>query len=251
MELDRDLFLPVSREDMARRGWDFYDFLLITGDAYVDHPSFGPAIIGRVLEAEGYRVAVLSQPDWRRPEAFSALGRPRLGVLISGGNLDSMVAHYTAAKKRRHDDAYSPGRKAGLRPDRATIVYSNRVREVFGDIPIVIGGLEASLRRFAHYDYWEDKVRRSILFDAQADLLTYGMGETASREIAARLASGSSIKIETLEKTWHTIVSGIDETKQIQENARKQRVEDQKRLEAIKAQFDQMYHMPDKGSVNH
>ena len=193
MELDRDLFLPVSREDMARRGWDFYDFLLITGDAYVDHPSFGPAIIGRVLEAEGYRVAVLSQPDWRRPEAFSALGRPRLGVLISGGNLDSMVAHYTAAKKRRHDDAYSPGRKAGLRPDRATIVYSNRVREVFGDIPIVIGGLEASLRRFAHYDYWEDKVRRSILFDAQADLLTYGMGETASREIAARLASGTPV----------------------------------------------------------
>lgn len=178
---------------MARRGWDFYDFLLITGDAYVDHPSFGPAIIGRVLEAEGYRVAVLSQPDWRRPEAFSALGRPRLGVLISGGNLDSMVAHYTAAKKRRHDDAYSPGRKAGLRPDRATIVYSNRVREVFGDIPIVIGGLEASLRRFAHYDYWEDKVRRSILFDAQADLLTYGMGETASREIAARLASGTPV----------------------------------------------------------
>ena len=162
MELDRDLFLPVSREDMARRGWDFYDFLLITGDAYVDHPSFGPAIIGRVLEAEGYRVAVLSQPDWRRPEAFSALGRPRLGVLISGGNLDSMVAHYTAAKKRRHDDAYSPGRKAGLRPDRATIVYSNRVREVFGDIPIVIGGLEASLRRFAHYDYWEDKVRHPL-----------------------------------------------------------------------------------------
>ena len=193
MELDRDLFLPVSREDMARRGWDFYDFLLITGDAYVDHPSFGPAIIGRVLEAEGYRVAVLSQPNWRRPEAFSALGRPRLGVLISGGNLDSMVAHYTAAKKRRHDDAYSPGRKAGLRPDRATIVYSNRVREVFGDIPIVIGGLEASLRRFAHYDYWEDKVRRSILFDAQADLLTYGMGETASREIAARLASGTPV----------------------------------------------------------
>ena len=193
MEFDRDLFLPVSLAAMQRRGWEDSDFLLITGDAYVDHPSFGPPIIGRVLEAEGYRVAVLSQPDWRRPEAFSAPGRPRLGVLISGGNLDSMVAHYTAAKKRRHDDAYSPGRKAGLRPDRATIVYSNRVREVFGDIPIVIGGLEASLRRFAHYDYWEDKVRRSILFDAQADLLTYGMGETASREIAARLTSGTPV----------------------------------------------------------
>ena len=180
MSFDRDLFLPVSREDMARRGWDSYDILIITGDAYVDHPSFGPTIIGRVLEAEGYRVAILAQPDWRTPESFTALGRPRLAVMISAGNLDSMVAHYTAARKRRHDDAYSPGRKAGLRPDHATVVYSNRVREVFGDIPVIIGGLEASLRRFAHYDYWEDKVRRSILFDAQADILTYGMGEKAS-----------------------------------------------------------------------
>ncbi|MCI8422816.1 MAG: YgiQ family radical SAM protein [Lawsonibacter sp.] len=193
MAFDRDLFLPVTREDMARRGWESYDFLLITGDAYVDHPSFGPAIIGRVLEAAGYRVAILAQPDWRSPDAFAALGRPRLGVLASAGNLDSMVAHYTAAKKRRHDDAYSPGRRAGLRPDHACVVYANRVREVFGDIPLVIGGLEASLRRFAHYDYWEDKVRRSILFDAQADLLTYGMGETATLEIAARLASGTPI----------------------------------------------------------
>ena len=192
MSFDRERFLPVSIQDMERRGWDFYDFLLITGDAYVDHPSFGPAIIGRVLEAEGYRVAMLAQPDWRDPEAFAALGRPRLGVLLSAGNIDSMVAHYTAAKKRRHDDAYSPGRRAGLRPDHATIVYSNRVREVFGD-PLVIGGLEASLRRFAHYDYWEDKVRRSILFDAQADLLTYGMGERATIEIAARLASGTPV----------------------------------------------------------
>ena len=194
MSFDRDDFLPVSREDMARRGWEWYDFLLITGDAYVDHPSFGPAVIGRVLEAEGYRVAVLAQPDWRRVSSFTALGRPRLGVMISGGNLDSMVAHYTVAKKRRHDDAYSPGRRAGLRPDRATIVYANRVREAFGrEMPVIIGGLEASLRRFAHYDYWEDKVRRSILLDAQADLLTYGMGETASREIAARLASGTPV----------------------------------------------------------
>jgi len=193
MSFDRDLFLPVSAEDMARRRWDFYDFLLITGDAYVDHPSFGPAIIGRVLEAEGFRVGMLPQPDWRDPAAFAALGRPRLGVLISAGNLDSMVAHYTAAKKRRHDDAYSPGRRAGLRPDRASAVYANRVREVFGDIPVVIGGLEASLRRFAHYDYWEDKVRRSLLFDAQADILTYGMGELATREIAARLASGTPV----------------------------------------------------------
>ena len=193
MPFDRDLFLPVSRDDMARRGWDFYDFLLITGDAYVDHPSFGPAIIGRILEAEGYRVAVLAQPDWRSAESFQTLGRPRLGVLIGAGNIDSMVAHYTAAKKRRHDDAYSPGRQAGLRPDHATVVYSNRVREAFGDIPIIIGGLEASLRRFAHYDYWEDKVRRSVLFDAQADILTYGMGESATLEIAARLASGTPV----------------------------------------------------------
>ena len=144
MSFDRDRFLPVSLKDMNRRGWDFYDFLLITGDAYVDHPSFGPTIIGRILEAEGYRVAILSQPDWLGPEDFASLGRPRLGVMISAGNLDSMVAHYTAAKKRRHDDAYSPGRKAGLRPDHATIVYSNRVRQAFGDIPIVIGGLEAT-----------------------------------------------------------------------------------------------------------
>ena len=193
MSFDRDLFLPVTKEDMDRRGWDCYDFLLITGDAYVDHPSFGPTIIGRILEAEGYRVAILSQPDWKDPAAFTVLGRPRLGVLISAGNIDSMVAHYTAARKRRHDDAYSPGRRAGLRPDHATVVYSNRVREVFGDIPIVIGGLEASLRRFAHYDYWEDKVRRSILFDAQADILTYGMGEYATIEIASRLASGTPV----------------------------------------------------------
>ena len=194
MSFDRDLFLPVTKEDMERRGWESYDFLLITGDAYVDHPSFGPTIIGRVLEAEGYRVAILAQPDWHSAESFKALGRPRLGVMISAGNIDSMVAHYTAARKRRHDDAYSPGRKAGLRPDHATVVYSNRVREAFGDIPIIIGGLEASLRRFAHYDYWEDKVRRSILFDAQADILTYGMGEKASIEIAARLASGTPVR---------------------------------------------------------
>jgi len=193
MAFDRNLFLPVSREDMLRRGWDGYDFLLITGDAYVDHPSFGPTIIGRILEAAGYRVAILSQPDWRDPASFTALGRPRLAVLVSAGNLDSMVAHYTAARKRRHDDAYSPGRRAGLRPDHATVVYCNRVREVFGDIPLVIGGLEASLRRFAHYDYWEDKVRRSILFDSQADILTYGMGETATLEIAERLASGTPV----------------------------------------------------------
>ena len=186
-------FLPVSKADMEARGWDGYDFLIITGDAYVDHPTFGCAIISRVLEAEGYRVAILAQPDWRKVESFTAFGRPRLGVMLSAGNLDSMVAHYTVAKKRRHDDAYSPGNQAGLRPDRASIVYANKVREAFGDIPLIIGGLEASLRRFAHYDYWEDKVRRSVLVDSQADLLVYGMGEPATREIAARLASGTPI----------------------------------------------------------
>ena len=193
MSFDRDLFLPVSKEDMLRRDWHYCDFLIITGDAYVDHPSFGPTIIGRILEAAGYRVAIMAQPDWKDPEAFKALGRPRYAVMISAGNLDSMVAHYTAAKKRRHDDAYSPGRKAGLRPDHATVVYANRVREVYGDIPIIVGGLEASLRRFAHYDYWEDKVRRSVLFDAQADILVYGMGEYATLEIAKRLSSGAKI----------------------------------------------------------
>ncbi|MPL90674.1 hypothetical protein SDC9_36729 [bioreactor metagenome] len=188
-----DRFLPVSMDDLRDRGWFWYDFLVITADAYVDHPSFAHAIISRVLEAEGYRVAILAQPDFKNSEAFTALGKPRYGIFISGGNLDSMVAHYTAAKRRRHDDAYSPGNRAGLRPDRATIVYSNRVREVFGNIPIVIGGLEASLRRFAHYDYWEDKVRRSILLDSGADLLSYGMGETSIRLIAAKLKAGIPI----------------------------------------------------------
>ncbi len=185
-------FLPVSREDMRDRGWYYYDFLLITGDAYVDHPSFGAAVIGRVLEAEGYRVAVLAQPDWKNTDAFTAMGRPRYAALVGAGNLDSMVAHYTAAKKRRHDDAYSPGRRAGLRPDHAVIVYSNCVREAFPGLPIVIGGLEASLRRFAHYDYWDDRVRRPVIFDAKADILVYGMGERATIEVAARLAKGES-----------------------------------------------------------
>ena len=180
-------FLPVSKEDMLSRGWYWYDFLLVTGDAYVDHPSFAAAVIGRVLEAEGYRVAILAQPDWRSAEAFTAMGKPRLGVMISGGNLDSMVAHYTAAKKRRSEDFYSPGKAAGKRPDRAVIVYANRAREAFPDSPIIIGSLEASLRRFAHYDYWDDSVRRCILADSGADLLVYGMGEYATREIARRL----------------------------------------------------------------
>ena len=182
-------FLPVSREEMIARDWYYYDFLVVTADAYIDHPSFGTTIIARLLESEGYRVAILPQPDWRDASAFRAMGKPRYGVLIGGGNLDSMVAHYTAAKRRRTKDLYSPGGKMGYRPDRPTIVYANRAREAFPDVPIVIGGLEASLRRFAHYDYWEDKVRRSILFDAPADLLVYGMGENATKEIARRLSA--------------------------------------------------------------
>ncbi len=191
--MDVKKFLPVSREDMLSRGWDEYDFLLITGDAYVDHPSFGTPLIGRLLEDAGYRVAILAQPDWHSAKAFSDMGRPRLGAMVSSGNLDSMVAHYSAAKRRRREDFYSPGKKAGLRPDRAVIVYASRVREAFPGLPLVIGGLEASLRRFAHYDYWDDKVRRSVLFDAKADLLVYGMGESATLEIARRLKAGEAI----------------------------------------------------------
>ncbi len=182
--MDRCDFLPVSAEEMHERGWWWYDALVVGGDAYVDHPSFGTAVISRVLEAEGLRVAVLAQPDWHDAEAFRAMGRPRLGVFIGAGNLDSMVAHYTAAKRRRSEDFYSPGKRTGCRPDRAAIVYCNRAREAFGpDVPIILGSLEASLRRFAHYDYWDDSVRRAILFDAPADLLVYGMGEAAIEEV--------------------------------------------------------------------
>ncbi len=188
--IDRKDFLPVSRKDMQDRGWDELDFLVVSGDAYVDHPSFGHAVIARVLEREGYRVGILAQPDYRSPGAFLALGRPRLGVLVSAGNLDSMLNAYTAAKKRRHTDSYSPGNKAGRRPERATIVYCNRVRQVMGDVTVVIGGIEASLRRFAHYDYWDDAVRRSVLVDSGADLLVFGMGELQIVEIARQLAIG-------------------------------------------------------------
>jgi len=187
-------FLPVSREDMLERGWYYYDFLLITGDAYVDHPSFGAAIIGRVLEAEGFRVAVLAQPFFRSASAIMDMGKPRHAALVTAGNLDSMVAHYTASKKPRSEDYYSPGKRAKLRPDRATIVYSKLVSEAFPGLPIIIGGLEASLRRFAHYDYWDNKVRRPILLDCGADLLIYGMGESAVAEIAHRLSTKEDIK---------------------------------------------------------
>ena len=182
-------FLPITKEDMDALSWDYADFVLVTGDAYVDHPSFGTAIISRVLENAGYRVCILSQP--KNDTDYQRFGTPRLGFLVNGGNIDSMVAHYTAAKKRRSDDAYTPGGRAGARPDRATIVYSRNIRRIFGDVFIAIGGLEASLRRFAHYDYWDNKVRPSILIDSQADLLMYGMGEKHIVEIADRLNIGA------------------------------------------------------------
>jgi len=187
-------FLPVTREEMHRRGWERLDFIIVSGDAYVDHPSFGVAIIGRYLEARGFKVGIIPQPDWRDPDAFKRLGRPKLAFLVTAGNVDSMVNHYTAARRRRKSDAYSPGGKAGRRPDRATIVYARKIREAYKKVPIILGGIEASLRRLAHYDYWEDRLRRSILLDAGADLLVYGMGERAILEIAEGLESGLSIK---------------------------------------------------------
>ena len=193
-DMEREKFLPVTAADVRARGWDGVDFVYVTGDAYVDHPSFGVSIISRVLEAEGFRVAILSQPDYRSCEDFRRFGRPRLGFLVTSGNIDSMVAHYSVAKRRRTSDYYSPGGKMGRRPDRAVIVYCNRIREAYGDVPIILGGLEASLRRFAHYDYWDDRVRRSILVDSRADILTYGMGENILRRLAKLLDRGIPIK---------------------------------------------------------
>ncbi|MCI5801689.1 MAG: YgiQ family radical SAM protein [Oscillospiraceae bacterium] len=190
-------FLPMNKTEMKARGWDEVDFACITGDAYVDHPSFGMAILSRLLEDEGYRVGVIAQPDWRSDRDFAALGRPRLGFLINGGNIDSMVAHYTAARRKRSTDAYSPGNRAGLRPDRAVTVYAQRARQCFPGVPVIIGGLEASLRRFAHYDYWDDRVRPSVLVESGADLLSYGMGEHQTLEIARRLAAGEPVSAMT------------------------------------------------------
>lgn len=188
------MFLPINKKEMDELGWDTPDFVFVSGDAYVDHPTFGVAIISRVLEKSGFKVAILAQPDWHSAESFKEFGKPRLGFLVSAGNIDSMVAHYTAAKKKRNYDYYSPGGKIGKRPDRATIIYSNRIREAYKDSPIIIGGLEASLRRFAHYDYWNDKVRNSILIDSGADILIYGMGERSSIEIAKLLDRGVPVK---------------------------------------------------------
>jgi len=186
-------FLPMSRAEMDLLGWDSCDVIIITGDAYVDHPSFGMAIIGRVLEAQGFRVGIVAQPDWHSADACAALGRPNLFFGITAGNMDSMVNRYTADRRLRSDDAYTPGGMGGRRPDRSVIVYAQRAREAFRDVPIVIGGIEASLRRIAHYDYWSEKVRRSVLLDAKADLLVYGNGERQICELARRLAAGESI----------------------------------------------------------
>src|SRR5210317_1034859 len=186
-------FLPTSREEMDRLGWDSCDVIVVTGDAYVDHPSFGMAIIGRLLEAQGFRVGIIAQPDWQSKMAFEALGRPNLFFGVAAGNMDSMINRYTADRKVRNDDAYTPGGIGGRRPDRCSLVYSQRCKEAYGDVPIVLGGIEASLRRIAHYDYWQDKVRRSILVDAHADILLYGNAERAVVEIAHRLARGERI----------------------------------------------------------
>ena len=214
----RSPFLPMSRAEMDELGWDSCDIIVVTGDAYVDHPSFGMAIVGRLLEAQGFRVGIVAQPDWQDAAAFAALGAPNLFYGITAGNMDSMINRYTADRKIRSDDAYSPDDVGGLRPDRASIVYAQRCREAFGDVPIVIGGIEASLRRISHYDYWQDKVRRSILADAKADMLVYGNGERAIVEIAHRLAGGESIDairdirgtaflIDDIDPSWRVIDS--------------------------------------------
>src|SRR5437868_1897433 len=186
--------LPMTIDEMRERGWDEADVVFVTGDAYIDHPSFAMAILGRVLEAAGFRVAIVSQPDWQNCEPWRQFGRPRLFFGISAGNMDSLINHYTANKKVRNDDAYSPSGRIGLRPDRATLPYCHRAREAFPGVPVIAGGVEASLRRLAHYDYWSDTVRRSILLDAKADLVVYGMGEKAIVEIAKKLKAGGSLR---------------------------------------------------------
>ena len=210
-------FLPICKKDMEARGWQQCDFVYVIGDAYVDHPSFGHAIISRVLEKAGYTVGIISQPDWKNPKSIDIMGRPRLGFLVSGGNMDSMVNHYSVTKHRRKTDAFTPGGVMGKRPDYATIVYCNLIRQTYKDVPILIGGIEASLRRLAHYDYWSESMKRSILMDSQADLLMYGMGEKSIVEIADALNSGMNVrdityidgtvfKTDTLDESLPTIV---------------------------------------------
>ncbi|MDO9068682.1 MAG: YgiQ family radical SAM protein [Deltaproteobacteria bacterium] len=185
--------IPITKEEVRSRGWNELDIIFVSGDAYIDHPSFGVPLLARWLESHGFRVGIIAQPDWRSKEPFMMLGRPRLFFAVSAGAMDSMVAHYTPARKLRHDDAYTPGNRHGSRPNRAVIIYTSRLKEAFRDVPVVIGGIEASLRRFAHYDFWEDKVRRSVLFDSKADLLVYGMAERAILEVAQRMIGGERL----------------------------------------------------------
>ena len=185
-------YLPMSRAEMTALGWDSCDIVIVTGDAYIDHPSFGTAIIGRLLEAQGFRTGIIAQPDWHSAEPFKALGKPNLFFGVTGGNMDSMVNRYTSDRRLRHNDSYTPGGEAGKRPDRAVIVYAQRCREAYAGVPVVLGGIESSLRRIAHYDYWSDKVRRSILLDAKADILLYGNAERAVAEVAHRIADGAA-----------------------------------------------------------
>ena len=187
-------FLPITREEMKERGWDQVDFVYVSGDAYVDHPSFGHAIITRLLESRGYRVGIIAQPDWRKPESVQVFGEPRLGFLVSAGNMDSMVNHYSVSKKRRKTDAYTPGGEMGKRPDYACVVYGNLIRQTYKKTPIILGGIEASLRRMAHYDYWSDKLKRSVLLDSGADVISYGMGEHSIIELAEALDAGIPVE---------------------------------------------------------
>lgn len=243
-------FLPISKQDMIDRGWEELDFVLVTGDAYVDHHSFGTAIISRVLENAGYKVGIIAQPDWKTTEDFMRLGKPRLGFLVNAGNMDSMVNHYSVSKKHREKDMYSPGGKMGHRPDRATIVYCNKIREAYSDVAIIIGGIEASLRRFAHYDYWSDKVRKSMLIDSGADLLVYGMSEKQIVEVANALNDGYDPKyIRHIDGTCY-VADTLDEVydKYILIPSYKEICEDKmKYVEAFKIQYDEQD--PFRGNV--
>lgn len=234
-------FLPVSREDMVDRGWDQVDFIIVSGDAYVDHPSFGPAIISRVLEKAGYKVGIIPQPDWRSTEDFQRLGKPRLAFLVTAGNMDSMVNHYSVNKKKRDRDLYSPGGQMGLRPDRATIVYCNKIQESYKKTPIIIGGIEASLRRFAHYDYWSDSVRKSLLIDSNADLLVYGMAEKQIVDIAQNLNDGLEAKyIRHIPGTCYVVDSLEQVSEYIEIPSAKKVSEDKlKYAEAFRVQYQE------------
>ena len=244
------MFLPITKDEMKSRGWEAPDFVVVTGDAYCDHPSFGTAIIARVLEAGGYNVCVLAQPRWDNESDFKRFGRPRLGFMISGGNIDSMVAHYTAARRKRSSDYYSPGGMAGKRPDRATIVYSKLAKKAYPDCPVIIGGLEASLRRFAHYDYWSDSIRPSILIESGADILSYGMGEYQTIELADRLNAGEAVKdILDVRGTVVTMPIADYKPRSVAESPSYERVLESKREYAVSCRIQQDEHDAVRGKT--